>query len=235
MITRDLASLQAVDGFNTPSTGAGNAPAPFHSCTVAGFTSACAGQLSTDVGYFAWGGVLVDRLGLTQRFSAVAALVRARAQVTTSAESTAMVKYYGVTIGLQHSSSTCSGDFENYSTGTWVEDYPLVQVSTATSTTGSFYTAEGAIVADAQAALMSTALTSSTSTGYAHYAGPVPVFPLEGAQRYIRMVVAPHIEVTGCGSPGLFVDGVLLFGYPDTAPLSTSIKGRIQVTSACST
>ena len=235
MITRDVASLQVVSGFNTPSTGAAHTLAAFHSCTVAGFTSACGGFLSTDIGFFGHGGVMVDRFGLRDAFGAVAVAIQARAAVATSADSTAYVKYYGLTIGLQDSCTTCSADFGNYSTGTWVTDYPLAQVSTATSTSASFYTQEGRRVSENSAALMSTALTSSTSTGYAHYAGPAPVFDLAGAGRYLRTMIAPHIEVTGCASPGMEVFGTLVFGYPGKAPFSTGLRGRIQVTSACST
>lgn len=234
MITRELKNIQVVPGFHTPGSYA--APALFHSCTVAGFTSACGGPLSTDVGYYAWGGPIIDRLALNDSFNAVAVALNARADITTSVESTAMVKYYGLTIGLQHSSSTAASGFSNLSTGEWVIDYPLQQVSTATSTAAGLYTVEGAGVAASHAGLLSTALSSSTSTGYAVYVGPAPVFSLEAAKRYVRAVVAPHIEVTGCGSPGLSVNGVLVFGYPGSGPASTDApRGRVQVTSACST
>lgn len=229
MITRDLANTQSVGAFNAPAAG------DFHSCTVTGFTCTCGGFVSTDIGFLGFGGRIIDRLGLRENFAAVVAAVQAKANVTTSAESTAMVKYYGLTIGLQHSSSTCSGGFSNYSTDEWVNDYPLVEVSTATSTGASFYSVEGADVAAASARLMTTGLTSSTSTGYAEYAGRAPVFDLVGAKRYIRMMIAPHIEATGCGSPTLSVNGILIFGDPGAGPHSTSIRGRIHVTSGCST
>jgi len=229
MITRDLANLQVVGAFDSPAAG------DFHSCTVTGFTCTCGGFVSTDIGFLGFGGRMIDRLGLRENFAAVAAAVKARANVATSVESTAMLRYYGVTIGLQHSSSTCSGGFSNYSTGQWVNDYPLVEVSTATSTGASYYTVEGADVAAVTARLMTTGLSSSTSTGYAEYAGPAAEFDLCGAKRFIRMMVAPHIEATGCASPSLSVTGVLIFGDPGSGPHSTNIRGRIHVTSGCST
>ena len=234
MITRELKNIQVVGAFNTPSTGTGHTLAAFHSCTVAGFTCTCAGVVSTDTGYFGFPGRMIDRLGLSENFSAVAVGVTARAAITTTVASTASVQYHGLTIGLQHTCST-GGTWANYSTGSWIEDYPLVRVSTSTSTGDSYYTAEKARFSDFSAALMSTALTSSTSTGYAEYAGPAPVFELTGAKRYVRPVIAPHIEVTGCGAPGLEVSGVLIFGHPDKGPHSTSIRARVHVTSACST
>ena len=237
MITRASANLQIVGAIPTlPNTTDG-----FHDWAKTGGTCTCAGVVST--GTFpnstGFAGYIIDRLGLSQNFNSVAIGVQARANYSpiSSADSTAHFTYYGLGIGLQHSSSTCSGGFTDYSTADWKVDQPFVVVTTATSTASAFYTVEGAGVADSIASVLTTALTSATSTGNALFiGGPAPVFNIAPAKRFIRAVIGPHIETSGCGQASMFVQGgVMVFGDPDKGPADSTIRGRVHVTSACST
>ncbi len=92
-------------------------------------------------------------------------------------------------------------------------------------------------MSDSIAAVMTTALTSATSTGNALFiGGPAPVFNIAPAKRFLRAVIGPHIESSGCASPTMFVQGgVMVFGDPDKGPAESTIRGRIHVTSASST
>lgn len=225
-ISRILAESEVVHGFDSKI---------FHSCTVSGFTSAC-GTGSTGGAFpFSHIGRIIDRFGLRANFNAVKPVISAYGNVLTSVESTAHDAYMALGIGLQHSATTCSADFADYSTGDWVAEQPLQVVTTATSTGASYYTAEGAEVSAAVAGALSTALSSSTSTAYAALASYTPsAFALQGANRFLRIVLQPRIETTGCGGSNMTVQGGLVFGYPDETPQS-SLRGRVFVTSACST
>ena len=243
MITRDLGNITVVSAFDS------TAAAGYRSCTVSGTgTCTCAGVLSTDLGIFGFGGFMIDRLGLKDTYSAVAVAVDARAEVQTSAASTVQLTYYAITAGLQHSSSTCSGGFTNLSTGQWVTDRPLVIQTTSTSTAATNYSAEGALVALPLAVISSTAAGLTTSTGYARYLGEAPVFALDAAKRFIRVVIAPNITTTGCATPAMNVTASLIFGDPGRGPfeifnvdgtestaIGSRVRGRVHVTTGCST
>ena len=247
MITRDLGNITVVSAFDD------TAQAGFRSCTVGGTgTCTCAGYLSTGLGLFGFGGYMIDRLGLKDNYSAVAVAVNARAEVATSAASTVQLTYYAITAGLQHSSSTCSGGFENLSTGQWVTNRPLAIQTTSTSTGSAgaayFNGNEGFLVATPQAVISSTVAGLTTSTGYARYLGEAPVFALDAAKRFIRVVIAPNITTTGCATPAMRVNASLIFGDPGRGPFDiinvdgtestengSRFRGRVHVTTGCST
>ena len=247
MITRDLGNITVVSGFDDA------AQSGFRACAgTATGTCTCAGYLSTDIGLFGFGGYMIDRLGLKDNYSAVAVAVDARAEVATSAASSVQLTYYAITAGLQHSSSTCSGGFTNLSTAQWVTDRPLVIQTTSTSTGSAgaayFNGNEGFLVATPQAVISSTVAGLTTSTGYARYLGEAPVFALDAAKRFIRVVIAPNITTTGCVTPAMRVNASLIFGDPGRAPFEiinvdgtestengSRIRGRVHVTTGCST
>lgn len=224
MITRDLASVNSVHALDQMA---------FHSCTVSGFTCTCAGPINSAVSTTAYPGRLIDRLGLSRRYAAVKVVVAGYGDIQASAGSTAMTNYMGIAVGLQHSATTCSGDFTDYSTGDWGPEEAFQVVTTATSTSSPFYNVQ-ALSANA-AGILTTALTTSTSTGYANFVGTgATAIPLAGAKRFLRVVIAPHIETTGCAGSNMKVSASLIFGIPEEAPVASPF-GRVHVTSACST
>ena len=247
MITRDLGNITVVSAFDSAAAGG------YRSCAGGpGGTCTCAGVLSTGLGLFGFGGFMIDRLGLKDSYSAVAVAVDARAEVATSAASSVQLTYYAITAGLQHSSSTCSDGFTNLSTGQWVTDRPLVIQTTSTSTGSAgaayFNGNEGFLVATPQAVISSTVAGLTTSTGYARYLGEAPVFALDAAKRFIRVVIAPNITTTGCATPVMNVNASLIFGDPSRGPfdiinvdgtestqVGSRIRGRVHVTTGCST
>ena len=247
MITRDLGNITVVSAFDS------TAAAGYRSCTVSGTgTCTCAGVLSTGLGLFGFGGFMIDRLGLKDSYSAVAVAIDARAETQTSAASSVQLTYYAITAGLQHSSSTCSDGFTNLSTAQWVTDRPLVIQTTSTSLNSAgaayFNGNEGFLVATPQAVISSTVAGLTTSTGYARYLGEAPVFALDTAKRFIRVVIAPNITTTGCVTPAMSVNASLIFGDPSKGPFETfnvdgtentglgqRVRGRVHVTTGCST
>lgn len=226
MISRGLKETQVVHAFDQKV---------FHSCTVSGFTSAC-GPVDTGGALpYSYAGRIIDRLGLGNNYNSVLVAVHADGIVQASATS-CTINYVGLSFGLQHSSSTGLTGFTDYSTADWPAERALVRVSTATSTDDGFYSAEAAFVSPNTAALMTTSPSTSTSTGYAVLVGgEAPVIPISGAKRYLRVLVAPHIETTGCGGSYANVSGALVFGDGDKNPADSPIRARVHVTSACTT
>jgi hypothetical protein len=231
MISRSLAELDVVIAFDQKT---------FHSCTVSGFVCSCG---SVDTGGAlpnSYAGYIIDRLGLSRQYQAVLLGVYGSGSRQSSA-GTCTADYLGVSVGLQHSSSTCSGGFTDYSTGNWQTEQPFVWVTTATSTAASpFFSNEQSlltVITQVPAAtVMSTAASTTTSTGYAQLVScPATALPLDGAKRFIRMIVAPHIETTGCAGSFAVIGGSLVFGAAEEAPSPFTIRGRVHVTSACTT
>lgn len=226
MISRDLGGVNVVHAFDQKL---------FHSCTVSGFTCTC-GTVDTGGALpFSLAGYIIDRLGLTRSYNSVVLSAYGMGSRQSSA-GTCTGDYVGVTLGLQHSSSTCSGGFTDYSTGTWQTERPFTWVTTATSTAASpFFSAEQALMGAPASTQLSTAASTTTSTGYiALVGGPAAGVPLDGAKRFLRLLVAPHIETTGCGGSNANIGGVLIFGDEDESPAPTVSRGRVHVTSACS-
>lgn len=228
MISRGLKEAQVVGDAFVQKT--------FHSCTVSGFTSACGVADTGGALPFSHTGRIIDRLGLAQNYNSVLLAVHALGTVQASATS-CTINYLGIALGIQHSSSTAASGFADYSTADWVAEQPLVRVSTSTSTGDGFYSAEAAFVSDFTSAAMTTSPSTSTSTGYADYVGgPAAVIPISGAKRFLRIVVAPHIETTGCGGSFMTVSGALVFGDGDKNPADSSpARARVILSSANTT
>lgn len=224
MITRFVAETESVSAFDNVT---------FHSCTVTGFTCSCG---TVDTGGAlpnSYAGRIIDRLGLQKNFAAVKVVPSGFATFEASATS-CTINYVGVSLGVQHSSSTCSGGFTDLSTADWPAEQAFQRVSTATSTGDANYTQEAGFVSPNVASLASTAASTSTSTGYGtlntYGSGAIS---LNSAKRYLRVLVAPHIETTGCGGSFASISASLLFGHPGEAP-QTGLRARVAVTSACS-
>lgn len=228
MISRGLAGLDLVPAFGQTQ---------FHSCTVSGFVCTC-GTVDTGGALpFSYAGRIIDRLGLSVNYQAVALAAWGSGSRQSSA-GTCTGDYMGVTVGIQHSSSTCSGGFTDYSTQNWNAEEPFVWVTTATSTAASpFFTAEQfAVTGNVAATVLTTAASTTTSTGYTDLvAGPMTAVPLDGCKRFVRMLIAPRIETTGCAGSFANIGGAMIFGHGDTQPSANTIRARVHVTSACST
>lgn len=227
MINRALAGLTPVAALQDTS---------FHSCTVTGYFCTCQPYTGASALGSGLGGQIIDRLGLVEGYNAVGVVptVRAVRQGSTTCYTD---DYVGIATGIQHSSTTCLGNFSDYSTENWAAERALVWVTTATSTSASpAYNNEAALMGAPAAQVLSTSRVCSSSTGYVVLAGgPITAVPADGLKRFIRVIVAPRIETTGCGGTYATVGASLVFGYPDKAAPGTAIRGRVHVTSACTT
>lgn len=245
MITRDVRQLQVV-------------PAFVHVARFVDFsgtvgTCACAGGIA-GAGSTYFPGFVIDRLGLEQNYRALMIAPVAYGEAN-STDETAKTKYHALSMGLQHTSAT-GGTWADYSTGSWLENVPFWQQTTATATStasgGQFYTPVQRDAADSLGRVMTTATSTSafnpsTSTGNTWYAGPGPVFDLGGAKRYIRCLIKPIFEnALACGALGMRVSAAAIFGEPDYAQPMGGLGGpsgslgvapikRILVTTMCST
>ncbi len=229
MINRALAGVVAVTALDEKA---------FHSCTVSGFFCTCQPYTGAVALPFGLGGRIIDRLGLMDGYNTVAVVPSARGDRIGST-TCYTDDYVGLATGIQHSSTTCLGNFTDYSTDNWGPERGLLWVTTATSTGASgspAYNNEAALLGAPATQILSTSRVCSSSTGYLVHAGGVStVVPADGLRRFIRVIVAPHIETTGCGGTNATVSAALLFGYPDKALPTLAIRGRVHVTSACTT
>ena len=230
MISRNLAGLVPVTAVSEASWHTSAGTASF--CTCQPYTGASALP-------FGLGGRIIDRLGLVEGYASVAVVPTATGDRSNS--TTCFTNdYLGVSVGIQHSSTTCLGNFSDYSTENWAAERPLIWVTTATSTgslAAPFYNADAALLGAPASQVLTTGRPCSSSTGYLVLAGgPMTVVPTDGMKRFIRVIVSPRIETTGCG--GIIATAIgasLIFGYADSAKAGTAIRGRVHVTSGCST
>lgn len=224
MITRFVSETEAVSAFDNKTV---------HSCTVSGFTCSCGVASTGGALPYSLAGRIIDRLGLGKNFNSVKVVPVGLGVIQCSATACS-IQYIGVSMGVQHSATTCSGGFTDLSTGDWPAEQPFQVVTTATSTGDVYYGQEAGFVSQNTAGLLTTSPTTSTSTGYATLntkgSGAIS---LAGAARFLRVVIAPHIETTGCGGSFANISAALLFGHPDEAP-QTGFRARVAVTSACS-
>ena len=190
---------------------------------------------------FSFGGRIIDRLGLGRGYRGMQPVIAAHGTPGTSAFLTCTIKYLGVAWGVQHSSTTCSADFNDFSTADWPAEKALWVMTTSTTTGGAtgLYSSEHRNISSFNGGFLSTAPTTSTSTGYAVYvAGKENQgIQLDGAQRYLRLIVLPRIESTAGACTCALTLGVaagIVFGDPDESPAAVP-RGRIHVTSGCST
>jgi hypothetical protein len=225
MITRDLAGVDVVTAFDIKT---------FYSCTVSGFTCTCSAGSTVGALPNSYAGRIIDRLALGRSYRAVVIAPVAHGPVITCVESTAHLAYLALSVGLQHACTTGESGFVDFSTEDWPAEQPLQVVTTATSTGASYFSASAKEFSDNAAAIMTTALTSSTSTAYAALAtSNIKAIDITDAKRYLRVLIQPRIESTGCAGPNMNVSASLVFGIPDEAP-GIAPRGRVFVTSACS-
>lgn len=235
MITRDVAQLQVVPGFQHN--------AKFVTCENLVGTCTCAGGVA-GAGTTWFPGFMIDRLGLTQQFNSLLVAPVVYADIASSDNAgNARARYYGIGVGLQHTSAT-GGTWADYSTGAWITDQGLWSQTTATATAcHTFYTAVQRDTADTLGGIMATATSTtpglslnagSSSTAIAYYSGPGAKFDLTGAKRYVRVLVRPRIEALACAQGLMHISAAAIFGEPAEAPVVSPVK-RILVTTACAT
>lgn len=219
MITRDLTGLCSVQAM-TPL-------AAVHSCTVTGFTSACGSNNMSAFGNGAISGFVIDRLALPGQYNALLVSVAGHGPIQASATS-CRLQYVGVGIGLQHAACSTAG-WTDFSTGAFATVAGRY-VSTATSTADAWWSAG---LGRATGAL-TTAATTSTSTGTQELIANA-VFDLTGAERFVRVVVAPRIETTGCGGSYTSLAAQAVFGHAAVSPQDVTTQGRVLYSTANST
>src|SRR5688572_15468541 len=177
MITRDIAGVDIVHAFDQVN---------YYSCTVSGVTCTCQATAGASALASARAGRIIDRLALGRSYRAAVIAPAAYGVVMTSVESTAHLFYMDVSVGLQHACTTDASSFVDFSTEDWPAPQPLQIVTTATSTGASYYSASAKEFSDNSAAVMTTALTSSTSTSYAALAtSNIKAIDITDAKRYL--------------------------------------------------
>jgi hypothetical protein len=238
MITRHFAETQIVTAFPYKC---------FVSCTVAttspNMTSACGGTWSGALGY-TWSGYIIDRLGLMREFNSVTIVPAITQDPNTSATSCNYM--YGVSLGLQHASST-SGSWQDYSTGEWPAYQGLLAQTTTTATSTGVqnidgWTREGLELGPIAYFLCSTVGNCATSTHFSAFVSSANnTINLNGCKRFIRLIIRPEIgvKVTTCSVlAGMETMASLVFGHPTESPSGTTsavVRGRVIVTSGCTT
>ncbi len=241
MITRDIHQMLVVPAFthNANFSGCGAGPLNWTCSTVGGIEAAGATGMGDCSIYFP--GFVIDRLGLRESYRSLLVAPLAYGDALTTDEN-ARVRFQGISVGLQHTSAT-GGTWANYSTDDWLIYQGLWLQTTATATSAGFYTPVQRDASDVLGTIMTTTTSTATtgmgdpttSTGISYYVGPGAAFDLGGANRYIRALIRPHLEATGCGAVFMRVSATHIFGEPDLArPSATAVK-RILVTTPCAT
>lgn len=247
MITRDVNQLLVVPAFTHEGrfSGCGAGPGDFTCSTAGGIEAPGSTNLTGYAGtadcsiYFP--GFVIDRLGLREAYRSLLLAPLCYGDALSTDEN-ARLRFQGISVGLQHTSAT-GGTWANYSTGNWLIQAGLWNQTTATSTAAGFYSVVQADAADVLGGVLtsttSTAATGrgdpTTSTGITYYAGPGAAFDLGGAKRYLRPLLRPHFEATGCGIVSARMEMVAIFGEPDIARPSEAEVKRILVTTPCAT
>ena len=214
MITRDVAQLrtvaavrQSVDSTTTSTDQTLGRSTFSASCGGMGGGTSTANHIT---------GLIIDRLGLGRGYNSVLLSARAIADIGTS---TLDAKFGSIMAWLYHSSTTCSDDFDRYSTESEKSRGILVLLNT-TSTLAS-----GFMATSTSAGTFGT--FSATATGGAR--GEYDAFySLAGAQRYLRASMIVEAYASSSGGTKLADASVdLIFGEPDEAPRQTTSTGAL--------
>lgn len=241
MITRDLHQAQVVPAFVNN--------ARFIGCTISGYSCTPGGATSAIGTSEFYPGFMVDRLGLTRAFRSVMIAPVVYGSVATT-EGTGNIAVITLSAGLQHTSAS-GGTWANYSTQDWLVQQGLWRQTTATATGhGNFAQVQrdvgltteigigGVLTTTTSTAGGQDVTAGTSSTGFVYYAAPGPVFSLDGAKRYVRVLFRLQHETTGdvcAGAGSVHMSGALVFGEPDEAQPPFGPIKRILVTSGCAT
>lgn len=227
MITRDISGTFYVPAFDRKMFG---------SCAATRYDPCCGynPQMCDGVGTerSGWNGRIIDRLSLPTGFTNARVIATSLAVLEHCSTGVGAAEwranYVGLAVGLDHNCSTGAG-WTAFSTASWSAEKPGYLLSTAGSTQDGY---------------LGTSSTTSTSlnpmafvlsTSARGVVSAEAIFDLTAAKRFIRVVVTPRIESTGC-SIGLPVEAGILFGGAANAPAEWSgLTGKLIVTTGCST
>ena len=238
MITRDVNQLMVVPAL---AHAAG-----FTFFTVAGKTCYISGATSAIGSSEFFPGFVIDRLGLPRAFKSVMVAPVIYGDFGSSGAGAGDICPGHLSVGIMDATAS-GGTFAAYSTADWLEKSGLWRQSTATSTANVSFaqiqrdigftcqTGIGGLTSTTTSTASGQDMTAGTSsTSLIYYAGPGPTFSLEGAKRYIKVVMRTSLETTGCGAGQYHMSAAAIFGEPDEAQPPLPAK-RILVTSGCAT
>ena len=206
MISRDVAQLRTVLGFDQTSTTM--------SCSNSIIDASC-GSLNGDSTGNLLTGTVIDRMGLGRGFNAVDVSMTAAADIGTTTVDTA----FGAISGqLWHSSTTCQDNFSELSTAGRKARVPLTLLNT-TSTLASGFMATSTSVGTF--GTFSATATGGARADYdAHYS-------LGGAKRFLQLKPNPELYASSSGGSVMHhLSASLVFGEPDEAPRTTTSTGK---------
>ena len=223
MITRDIAQLRTVTGFeqlpttttatNDGAEGSRGVSNIHTSYTV--FNASCGG-MNGDATANGVMGLIIDRLGLGRGYNNVLLSARGTVDIGTS---TLDAKFGAIYAFLYHSSTTCADDFDRFSTESEKARGRAFLLNT-TSTLAS-----GFMATSTAAATFGTFSATATGAARADYNA---FYPLEGAQRYLRPLLFVEAYASSSGGSQFVTAGVdFVFGEPDEAPRTTTSTGSI--------
>ena len=195
MITRDVAQIRSVMGFNPAS-----------------YDASC-GSLNGDATGNLVMGFIIDRLGLGRSYNAVAVEAHADADIGTS---TVDAKFGAISAWLYHSSTTCADDFDLLSTERILARAPLFSLNATSTLAGGFMATSTAV------GTFGTFSATATGAGRASYTAP---YSLAGAGRYLRLGLLTEAYASSSGGTRMRVAANLLFGEGDEAPAPTTSTG----------
>lgn len=221
MITRDVAQVRAVIGFNQDLSGATTTVGAGEQAAVGIFAShtiidASCGSLNGDSTGNLVPGLIIDRLGLGRNYNSVAVAATGAVDIGTS---TLDAKFAAIRAWLYHSSTTCADDFDRFSTDS-EKSRGIAFLLNTTSTLASGYMATSTAVG-------TWGTFSATATGKAR-ADYNAQYDLTGAGRYVRPYLLPEAYASSSGGSAFSHATVtLVFGEPDEAPRSTTSTGAL--------
>lgn len=227
MITRDISGTFYVPAFDRKMFG---------SCAATRYDPTCGynPQMCDGVGTerSGWNGRIIDRLALPTQFTSARAIATsfARIECCSTGEigknGAKGLQYIGLAVGLDHNCSTGTG-WSAFSTASWSAEMPGYLLSTATSE-NAFLTTACATSSGLNPTLFCTSTAGGVVTAEA-------VFDLTAAKRFIRVVVSPRIESTGCSIQMPVEAGILFGGAVGAPPVYADLSGTLIRTSGCST
>lgn len=227
MITRDVSGTFYVPAFDRKMFG---------SCAATRYDPCCGynPQMCDGVGTerSGWNGRIIDRLALPSQFTnarVIASSLAALEHCSTGVGAAEWrANYIGLAVGLDHNCSTGAG-WTAFSTASWSAETAGYLLSTAGSTQNGYL---------ATSSTTSTSLNPMAfvlSTSARGIVSAEAVFDLTAAKRFIRVVVSPRIESTGCSIQMPVEAGILFGGAQSQPPVWADLGAALIRTTGCST
>ena len=201
MITRDVAQIRPVNAVDVES-----------------YDASCGSNDGTTGNEVK--GKIIDRLGMGRSY--VSALLHAYGWGDIGTSTASGTKFMTVGARLLHSSTTCSDDFDELSTGKRPSNQPLFLTGNTTSTLASGFMATSTSVG-------TFGVFSATATGSA--AGDAfGFYDITGAQRFIQAALLWNANASSSGGSVLEAGVDIGFGEVGEVPHLTTSTGTIYVT-----